>query len=204
MKYFEKKYFINALFTFTFETTKWITRYMVVCFVWPFHMGTPSVCGIYSKCIHDLVFSRTLSRNLVNVYSHTCLSLMLVVVGLFERCSMYLCIAYTLLLVLCRCWVVLKDWVKSRINKRREIRNFSFIHNMKWLLPSTNNNQRSVGLVRIIRNVMIIISGVSFLFGRFIVMFTCSKSNCKCNLCVSVCICVLCWSNGGRALSFKL
>ena len=40
-------------------------------------------------------------RPLVYVHSHTCLSLMFVVVGLFGACSMYIrvCIVYTLPLV---------------------------------------------------------------------------------------------------------
>ena len=46
--------------------------------------------------MHVLAFSRTLLRPLVYVHSHICPFLLLVVVGLFGRCLMYLlgCIVY--------------------------------------------------------------------------------------------------------------
>ena len=70
----------------------------VVCFVLPFYMRTHSVCRMSLKYKpHDLAFLRTLSQQLVYVNSHTCLSFLFVVVGLFGRCSISICI----------CWCVL-------------------------------------------------------------------------------------------------
>ena len=73
-----------------------------VCFVLSFYMRTPSVYRIFSKQkAHDLVFSRTLLRPLVYVHSHTCLSFMLVAIGLFERSSMYLLVCICVLCTHC-------------------------------------------------------------------------------------------------------
>ena len=61
----------------------------VVCLVLPYYGLTRSVKRTFLKQkVSVLAFSRTLSQPLVYVHSHTCLSLMLVVVGLY-RCSMY-------------------------------------------------------------------------------------------------------------------
>ena len=56
----------------------------------PLYIRRLLVCRTFSKWkVHVLVFSRTLLRTLVSVHFHTCLLLVLVIVGLFWRRSMY-------------------------------------------------------------------------------------------------------------------
>ena len=70
----------------------------VVRFFWPFYKRTSSICRTFPKQkVHDLAFSKTLSRKLVYMHSHTYLSLMLIVVSLFGRHSMDLLVCICLL-----------------------------------------------------------------------------------------------------------
>ena len=74
----------------------------VVSFVLSLYIPSKSVKRTFLKqTVRVLAFSRTLSQPLVYVRSHTCLSVMLIVVVLFRGYLMYLlvCIAYTLPLV---------------------------------------------------------------------------------------------------------
>ena len=56
--------------------------------------NTLSPTNVLEEKVRIRAFSRTLSRPLMYVHSHTCLFGMPIVVGLFGWCSMYLCIAY--------------------------------------------------------------------------------------------------------------
>ena len=73
-------FFHMQLHTRLTELTLTVARFVLL-----FYICTPTVCRTFSK--------RTLSRPLVYVYSHTCLSLMLVVVSLFE-CIRCICVVY--------------------------------------------------------------------------------------------------------------
>ena len=73
-----------------------------VCFVLPFYSPTHLVKRMFLKQkVRVHAFSRTLSLPLVYVHSHSGLSLMLVVVGLFGTCSMYLLVCVCVLCTYC-------------------------------------------------------------------------------------------------------
>ena len=72
------------------------------CFVLPFNLSTSSVYRIFPKQkVHDLAFSRTLSLQFVYVHFRTCLSLILIVVGLFGKRSMYFVFASSCICLRC-------------------------------------------------------------------------------------------------------